>query len=68
VAIYTVKRLVAAVPTLIPTSMIVFGLMRLLPGDVLGAMLADASVSAEERERMRADLGLDRSYPVQYVT
>ncbi|MQA00858.1 MAG: ABC transporter permease subunit [Dehalococcoidia bacterium] len=65
---YTAKRLMAAIPTLILTSIIVFLLMRLLPGDVVTAMLADTgAVTEEQREELRSELGLERPYPVQYV-
>lgn len=68
-AAYTMKRFWAAVPTLILTSLIVFMLLRLLPGDVVAAMTSDsAGMTEAERARVRAQLGLDRSYPVQYLT
>lgn len=49
----------AAVATL------VFFMLRLVPGDPIAAMLADAG-GVEEREAMRQRLGLDRPVIVQY--
>ncbi|MDA0366253.1 MAG: ABC transporter permease [Chloroflexi bacterium] len=67
-AVYTLKRIGVAVPTLLLTSIIVFALMRMLPGDVITTQLAgDAAVSEEERDRLRAEYGLDRPLVVQYA-
>jgi ABC-type dipeptide/oligopeptide/nickel transport system permease component len=44
-----IRRLLLAVPVLLPSSLIVFGLMRVMPGDALTALMA-----VRERRRARA--------------
>jgi peptide/nickel transport system permease protein len=63
---YVARRLVAAVPTLLGVSLVVFMMVRLLPGDpariVAGLLASEADV-----ERIRHQLGLDQPAPVQYA-
>ncbi len=63
---YTLRRLGFLTLTLIITSLIVFLVTQLLPGDVarviLGREASDTAVAA-----LREELGLDRPLPVQYV-
>jgi peptide/nickel transport system permease protein len=64
---YIFKRLLLTLPTLLLVSVGVFLLIRLIPGDpalVLLGQDADAASLAS----VRAELGLDRSAPVQFVT
>jgi len=64
---YIFKRLLAAIPTIFIVSIIVFGLLRLIPGDVVETRLAEGGVVTEElKERMRAELGLNRNPVAQY--
>lgn len=66
---YIVKRLFAVIPTLLLTSLIVFSLIHMLPGDVIDTKLADsASAGPEEVARLRAKYGLDRPLPIQYLS
>lgn len=65
-----VRRTVWAIPTLLVVSVLVFGLMRIVPGDaallkVYGGedLLGDPAAY----ERVRQELGLHRSYAEQYV-
>lgn len=55
-----VERLLQLVPVLLGISVIVFFLMALTPGDPVELMLGDARSTAEQRESMRRDMGLDR--------
>ncbi len=65
---YFVKRLALLVPIVFGVSVVVFLVMRMLPGDVASAMLgSNASASPELLAQMRAQLGLDRPLHVQYV-
>ncbi len=66
---YVLARLLATIPVVIMTSIIIFALMRLLPGDPVTVLIGQAhvDVSAETIARLRKDLGLDRSIPVQYL-
>ena len=66
---YIVRRSLAAVPVLILISMAIFLLVRLTPGDPI-AMQTDPEVASNDPEyldRRRAELGLDKPIPVQYV-
>ncbi|MDE0459770.1 MAG: ABC transporter permease, partial [Chromatiales bacterium] len=65
---YTVRRLLATIPVLLLTSVIVFGLMRLIPGDPVELLVENAftEVSDELIEKLRAQHGLDRPLYVQY--
>jgi len=64
---YIVRRLVALVPTLIFTSIIVFASMRLIPGDVIDLMLAQNDIATgQDRDQIEAALGLDRPVYLQY--
>lgn len=63
---YLLRRTGFLLLTLLITSLVIFVICRLLPGDVarviLGREASDAAVAA-----LRAELGLDRPLPVQYV-
>src|SRR5579884_3550590 len=64
---YIVRRLLFAIPTLVVVSLAIFSLLRLLPGDVVIAKLADSGyVTPADLHRMRDQLGLDRPFLLQY--
>jgi len=64
---YIIRRLILAIPSLIFVSFIIFSLLRLIPGDAVVARLAESGyVSPEDLAKMRAQLGLDRNFFVQY--
>src|SRR4051794_19358974 len=60
------KRLGAAVPSLIGVIIVTFILTRALPGDP-AAYFAGPSATVEAIEQVRAKLGLDASLPTQFV-
>ena len=62
---YVLKRLVQIVPTFLAVMLLVFLLVRLLPGDPASAVLGDRA-TAEIVERTNRQLGLDRPLPVQF--
>ena len=71
---YIVRRLVAMLPTLLGLSMILFLLVRLMPGDAAlliafsgEDLILEGEVSDEVIDEMRAELGIDKPLPVQYV-
>jgi peptide/nickel transport system permease protein len=64
--VYLVRRLLLVIPTLLGVSMVVFLLVRLLPGDAVTMLLQDYAY-AKDADEMRARLGLDRPIYVQYV-
>ena len=63
---YILRRLALAVPTLALVSIIVFSMMRLMPGDVVSRMV-EGHAYAPTIEALRKELGLDRPAHVQYV-
>jgi peptide/nickel transport system permease protein len=63
---YILRRLVLMVPTLLIVSMIVFSLIRLIPGDIAEIMVENRRY-ANDVEELRHKLGLDQPLPVQYV-
>ena len=67
---YLVKRLLLCIPTLILVTMLVFVLMRLIPGDPAYLRLigsdGDAEFTQEQLDDLRAQLGTDKSLPEQY--
>ena len=66
---YVVRRLLALAPTMFFASLIVFFSIRLIPGDVIDLMLAQNDVaSSQDRETLRAALGLDQPVWCQYLT
>jgi len=67
---YLIRRILLIIPTLFLVTVIVFMLVRFIPGDVLDLMLAEwmteGSSDIQDIEDLRAALGLDVSLPVQY--
>jgi peptide/nickel transport system permease protein len=60
------QRLAATVPVLLLVTAGVFALLHLTPGDPIDAMMAE-SADATAKASLRAELGLDRPLPVQYL-
>jgi len=63
---YLARRLLLVIPTLIGVSIVVFVLVRLLPGDATTMLLQDAKTSASDEAALRTQLGLDQPIYVQY--
>jgi peptide/nickel transport system permease protein len=63
---YIARRLLAAVPTLLGVSLVVFMMVRLLPGDP-ARIVAGLLASEQDVELIRHQLGLDQPGPVQYA-
>jgi peptide/nickel transport system permease protein len=63
---YVLRRLALAIPTLVLVSVIVFSIMRLMPGDVVIRMV-EGHAYAPTVEALRKELGLDRPAYMQYV-
>jgi peptide/nickel transport system permease protein len=65
---YVARRLLLAIPVLLLSSVIVFGLMRVMPGDALIALMGESgNVSDKDLAKIRKELGLDRPYHEQYL-
>lgn len=63
---YIAKRLAAMIPVLLLVSIIVFSLIRLIPGDPAVAMLGEEA-TPQLIASLRAEFGLDQPIPVQYA-
>lgn len=63
---YIARRAIQLIPTLFLILLAVFVLVRLLPGDPASAMLGDRALDADVI-RIKHQLGLDRSLPVQFL-
>ena len=64
---YLLRRLLWAVPTLFGVAVVVFVLLRVVPGDPI-AMMTPPGARAEDIARLRHLYGLDTSIPRQFVT
>ena len=62
---YIFKRVLQLIPTLAIILIVVFVLVRLLPGDPASARLGDRALDADV-ERINRELGLDQPLPVQF--
>ncbi|RDE09032.1 ABC transporter permease [Pelagibacterium lacus] len=62
---YILKRLVSAIPVIIGLSVIVFGIMALIPGDTATALLGSYA-TPDNVARINRELGLDRPVYEQY--
>jgi peptide/nickel transport system permease protein len=67
---YLLRRLLVSVPTIIGITILIFLVMRVLPGDPVSVVFGQESftaMSAADQARFRADLGLDQPLHVQYL-
>lgn len=63
---YVAGRLLSTLPVLLLVSIVTFTLIRVIPGDLVVTRLGE-NANAQDVEKLRAILGLDRSIPVQYL-
>jgi peptide/nickel transport system permease protein len=63
---FFLRRIAMAIPTLFLVAVVVFVLMRAVPGDPVLLMLGDMA-QPEQIEAMRRSLGLDQPWPVQFL-
>ncbi len=69
---YVMRRLVLFVPTLVGTSLFIFILLRLVPGDIAEILVYEAgtefsAVQSQQIQQIRQELGLDRPVAVQFA-
>jgi len=64
---YIIRRLLILIPTLFLVTLIVFFLIRLIPGDIIDIMLSQSGDVALDRAALEQKLGLDAPVFVQYV-
>jgi peptide/nickel transport system permease protein len=64
---YVLKRLFVAGLTLLGMSILIFGLLRLAPGNITDIIFESAGyVEEADRKKLEVELGIDRPYVVQY--
>ena len=67
---YLAKRLISMIPVVIAITIIIFGMVKAMPGDP-AEMMIDPALKEEQRieayNAIREKLGLDQPMPVQYV-
>ena len=64
---YLIKRLIALILTLFLVSVVIFVVMRIIPGDPAQIILG-LQATPEAVEALRAELGLNQPLPVQYLS
>ncbi|HEY7064095.1 MAG TPA: ABC transporter permease [Chloroflexota bacterium] len=63
---FIARRIALFVPTLLGVSVVIFGLLYLVPGDPLSSLLPP-DASQEQRDRVAHALGFDQPVPIQYL-
>ncbi len=64
---YVVKRLLHMIPVLLVITMVLYGMLELMPGDPVSNYLGlGTEVSVEQQQQMRAQLGLDDPLHIRY--
>jgi peptide/nickel transport system permease protein len=64
--LYTLRRLIATIPTLLLVAVSVFVLMRVVPGDPALLQLGDAA-DASQLKALREAMGLEKPIAVQFI-
>ncbi len=66
---YIIRRLLLMIPTIFGISVLIFAMVRLVPGDIVTLMSGDyGAVPDNVREAILRDFGLDRNWVVQYIS
>ena len=63
---YIIKRLIIGVLVVLSVSVVIFGIMQMMPGNPIDLMVGPR-VSADQIAEMKARWGLDKPIPVQYL-
>lgn len=63
---FTLRRLLVTLPLLIGVSLLVFGILRLIPGDPAQILLFGSHPTPDTIDALRRQLGLDQSPVTQY--
>lgn len=66
-AVFALRRLLSAIPTLLIVTLIVFAMVKLLPGDPARLILGQKA-TPQALSELRRSLGLERSLPQQYLS
>ena len=71
---YIARRIILGALTALLVSLLIFAILRIAPGDVAMMIALDllggeaAEITEEDLDRIREQVGLDASLPVQYIT
>ncbi len=66
---YVIKRFLLMVLTLVGMSIVIFALLRLVPGNIADILFDSAGfVDPAQKAEIEAELGLDQPVPVQYLS
>src|SRR5512140_492905 len=63
---YIIRRLIQIVPVIVLASIVIFGLMHMIPGDP-ALVYAGPDASPEQLAAIRTEMGLDQPLPTQYL-
>lgn len=63
---YIIKRILITIPVLLLVTIFCFGIVNLAPGDPTDLYISE-NATAQQKEQMRENLGLNQPLPVQYV-
>ena len=64
---YCLRRIIQLIPVLLGISLLIFFVMKLIPGDVISGILG-IEATPELRAQLMVKYGLDKPYVVQYLT
>ena len=68
---FILRRVLLMIPTILGATLVVFLIMRVVPGDIAYLILVgdtgDGDVDPASLEQLRKELGLNKSLPVQYL-
>jgi len=65
---YILRRLLLLIPTLIGMSLLIFVMVRVMPGDIVDSLTGfDPQYTEAQRAQLRHGFGLDKPMTVQYV-
>ncbi|MFB6992431.1 ABC transporter permease [Streptomyces sp. NPDC056178] len=64
---YVARRLLQMIPVFIGTTLLIFLMVHILPGDPIRAMWGDKAADPAQVAELRHKFGLDQSIPMQYI-
>jgi peptide/nickel transport system permease protein len=69
---YVIRRLLLFIPTLLGASLLIFVLLRMVPGDIAEILVyqtgtESSAIQQKQIQQIRAELGLDRPVVIQYL-
>ena len=65
--LFIIRRVLFVIPIMLGVTLIIFALRVITPGDPLDQIMPSATTTEEQRDAMRAQLGLDQPIPIQFV-